>query len=159
FASEAPKKLISDFEVILEQDSISENQRNVEFIIVPTRKVNRIDLYSEEENAITKLEFNGKMMPITNDPKLYRGTKNAALVSYFVSNGDSLKVKYSAPSDVSVTFKVLEYSFDLMSNPSFTMEERLDYMMPKPFVITDAIAVKRSFSVDSLTVKKVAENI
>src|SRR5690606_9275316 len=89
FASEAPKKLISDFEVILEQDSISENQRNVEFIIVPTRKVNRIDLYSEEENAITKLEFNGKMMPITNDPKLYRGTKNAALVSYFVSNGDS----------------------------------------------------------------------
>jgi hypothetical protein len=47
----------------------------------------------------------------------------------------------------------MEYSFDLMTNPQFEIAKRPDYTMPKPFVITDAIMVKRTFSVDSLRIK------
>lgn len=158
FAAEAPKKSIPDFEVILEQDSIINNLRNVYFVIVPQRNVNKIDLYSGNDISFKSLEFNGKKAFVDESSNEYRGTKNAALINYIVSPGDSLKVKFTAEKNIPISFKVMEYSFDLMDNPEFNIEKRADYMMPKPFVITDAVAVKRSFSVDSLKRKNIIEN-
>lgn len=153
FAAEAPQKPIPDFEVILKEDTIINNLRNINFVIVPKRNVNKIDLYSTGDNSFHSLEFNGKKASVNDSSSVYRGTKNSALIRYFVSNGDSLKVNFSTEKDVPISFKVIEYSFDLMTNPLFNMKKRLDYMMPKPFIITDAIAVKRTFSVDSLKMK------
>ena len=62
-------------------------------------------------------------------------------------------MNFSVAENVSVSFKVMEYSFDLMTDQQFNISKRPNYTMPKPFVITDAIAVKRTFSVDSLRVK------
>lgn len=158
FASEAPPKNIPDFEVILEKDTVIDNLRNVELAIVPQRNVNKIDLYGIGEIPFRSLEFNGKKASVENSETLYRGTKNTALVNYFVSPDDSLKVKFTAENGVPISFKVMEYSFDLMENPLFNIEKRPDFMMPKPFVITDAIAVKRTFSVDSVDVKQSIPN-
>ena len=154
FAAEAPVKNISNFEVILEEDFLVDNFRNVKLVIVPKREVNKIDLYGVGNISFKALEFNGKEMPVSNFSKNYRGTKNPALINYYVSPNDSLKVKFTVEKDVPVVFKVLEYSFDLMDNPNFDIQERPKYTMPKPFVITDAVTVKRSFSIDSLKTKK-----
>src|SRR5690554_3167066 len=154
YAAEAPQKVIPDFEVILDEDTIINNLRNIHFTIVPKRNVNKIDLYSTEDVSFHSLEFNGKKASVGDSTKLYRGTKNSALIRYYVSNNDSLKVKLTAEKDSPISFRVMEYSFDLMTNPLFNIEKRPDYMMPKPFVITEAIAVKRTFSIDSLHLKK-----
>lgn len=155
YAAEAPKKNITDFEVVLENDTLINNLRNVTLVIVPKRNVNKIDLYSEESTSFNSLKFNGKEMPVSSLSKDYRGTKNPALINYYVSPNDSLKVEFSVEKDVSVGFKVMEYSFDLMDNPEFDITKRPDYAMPKPFVITDAVVVKRTFNVDSLKKKTV----
>ncbi|MCB0454497.1 MAG: M28 family peptidase [Aequorivita sp.] len=153
YAAAAPEKNIPDFEVILKQDTLVENLRNVMFIIVPKRSVNKIDLYRVENTNFKYLEFNGKRATGLDYIKDYRGTKNNALINYYVSENDSLKVNFSVEKDASVSFKVMEYSFDLMTDPQFNIAKRPDYTMPKPFVITDALAVKRTFSVDSLRVE------
>ncbi len=153
YAAEAPEKNISDFEIILEEDTLVENLRNVKFIIVPKRNVNKIDLYSLKNAAFESLEFNGQNASVADNSKNYRGTRNAALINYFVSQNDSLKVNLSVEKDTPLNFKVMEYSFDLMSNREFEISKRPDYTMPKPFVITDAVMVKRTFSVDSLKLK------
>lgn len=150
FAAEAPEKNIADFEVILDEDSLVENIRNVHFTIVPKRKVNKIDLYSAENTSFKSLEFNGQKISVSKKTKDYRGTKNVALINYYVSENDSLKVNFSVENGDPVSFKVMEYSFDLMTDPQFNISKRPDYTMPKPFVITDAVAVKRTFSIDSL---------
>ena len=150
YAAEAPEKNIPDFEVILDEDSLFENIRNVRFTIVPKRKVNKIDLYSAENTSFKSLEFNGQKISVSKKTKDYRGTKNVALINYYVSENDSLKVKFSVENGDPVSFKVMEYSFDLMTNPQFNISKRPNYTMPKPFVITDAVAVKRTFSIDSL---------
>jgi hypothetical protein len=154
FAAAAPEKSIPDFEVILDEDTLVENLRNVKFTIVPKRKVNKIDLYNVEDIAFKALEFNGKKASVSGD-KDYRGTKNKALINYYVSGNDSLKVKFSVEKNTSVSFKVMEYSFDLMTDSKFNIAKRPNYTMPKPFIITDAVAVKRTFSVDSLKMKVV----
>src|SRR5690554_494665 len=154
YAAEAAQKAIPDFEVVLDEDTLVNNLRNVHFTIVPKRNVNKIDLYSTKDVSFHSLAFNGKEASVESSDKMYRGTKNAALVRYYVSNNDSLKVKLTAEKDSPISFRVMEYSFDLMTNPLFNIEKRPDYMMPKPFVITEAIAVKRTFSIDSLHLKK-----
>ncbi|MGO3182424.1 MAG: M20/M25/M40 family metallo-hydrolase [Aequorivita sp.] len=153
FAAKAPLKNISDFEVILEEDTVVENLRQVKFVIVPKRKVNKIDLYSIENAAFTSLEFNGQKASVSDTTTKYRGTKNTALINYFVSQNDSLKVNLSVEKNTPLNFKVMEYSFDLMTNAKFEIAKRPDYTMPKPFVVTDAVMVKRTFSVDSLKIK------
>lgn len=155
YAAEAPKKNIQDFEVILEEDTIIETLRKVKFIIVPKRNVNKIDLYSIDNVAFKSLEFNGQKTVVSDTSKNYRGTKNAALINYFVSANDSLEVNFTVEKNTPLNFKVMEYSFDLMTNPDFEIAKRPDYAMPKPFIITDAVMVKRSFSVDSLKLKVV----
>src|SRR5690606_29936606 len=118
------------------------------------------DLYSNADASFRDLNFNGKNATVGDTSQLYRGTKNSALIRYFVSGGDSLQVNFSAENEVPISFKVMEYSFDLMSNPLFTIPNRPDFMMPKPFVITDAIAVKRTFFVDSLRLQVIeADNL
>ena len=151
-ANRAPQKTIPDFEVILEADSLVENLRKVMFTIVSKRKVNKIDLYAEN-TEFQSLIFNGKEMPASRISEDYRGTRNSALINYYVSENDSLKVQFSVAKEAPVTFKVMEYSFDLMEDAQFNIPKRPDYTMPKPFVITDAVAVKRTFSVDSLRLK------
>lgn len=150
FAAEAPKIAIPEFELILENDSLNGNFRNIQFTLVPHRKVNKIELYNNENVSFNSLEFNGQKVELDDESKLYRGTKNTALVNYFVSENDSLKVKFSVEKDSPISFKVMEYSFDLMDNPKFNIKKRPLYTMPKPFVITDAIAIQRTFSIDSL---------
>ncbi len=151
-ANRAPQKTIPNFEVILEADSLVENLRKVMFTIVSKRKVNKIDLYAEN-TEFQSLIFNGKEMPASRISEDYRGTRNSALINYYVSENDSLKVQFSVAKEAPVTFKVMEYSFDLMEDAQFNIPKRPDYTMPKPFVITDAVAVKRTFSVDSLRLK------
>ena len=152
FANAAPQKTIPDFEVILEADTLVENLRKVKFTIVPKRKVSKIDLYAEN-TEFQSLIFNGKEMPASRISEDYRGTRNSALINYYVSENDSLKVQFSVAREVPVTFKIMEYSFDLMEDVQFKITKRPNYTMPKPFVITDAVAVKRTFSVDSLRLK------
>jgi hypothetical protein len=158
YTAVAPEKDIPDFEVILEEDTLMENLRNVEIVIVPKRRVNKIDLYSVEDTNFKFLEFNGKKATGLDAIKDYRGTKNTALINYYVSENDSLKVRFSVEGDASVSFKVMEYSFDLMTDKQFNITKRPNNTMPKPFVITDAIAVKRTFSVESLRME-VADTI
>lgn len=152
FANRAPQKTIPNFEVILEADSLVENLRKVMFTIVPKRKVNKIDLYAEN-TEFQSLIFNGKEMPASPISEDYRGTRNSALINYYVSENDSLKVQFSVAREALVTFRIMEYSFDLMEDAQFKITKRPNYTMPKPFVITDAVAVKRTFSVDSLRLK------
>ena len=153
YAKEAPIKNIAPFEIILEKDSLYDNLRNIRFTIIPKRRVNKIELYSENEISFTQMEFNGKSANMDDSNTMYRGKPNSALINYFVSNNDPLVVSFTVEKNAPISFKVMEYGFDLMDNPEFGIEKRTDYMMPKPFVMTDAIVVKRIFSLDSLIIQ------
>jgi hypothetical protein len=39
--------------------------------------------------------------------------------------------------------ELMESSFDLMQNPLFSISKRASWMMPTPFVLTDAVVIKQ----------------
>jgi hypothetical protein len=72
---------------------------------------------------------------------------------FYVAENDSLEVSYSIKKDAEVSFTVVEYSFDLLSNSQFTINQRPKNNMPKPFIVTDAIAIEKSIAINSLRVQ------
>ena len=70
-----------------------------------------------------------------------------------MTDNDALEITYVVEGNNTVEFTALEYSFDLLDHPQFTINKRTKAMMPNPFVITDAIVVKRTFNTNSLKKK------
>lgn len=151
FAMKAPKKEIPLFDLVLEKDTIINENRKVTFTIFPNRNVNQISMYINDGVVFEFIEFNGQSMPLTKlSSKMSSKIKSKELLRYYVSDNDSLHVNYSISKNTPVNFTILEYSYDLLENPQFSMNSRTEDMMPKPFVVTDAVVVKKTIYVDSL---------
>ena len=154
FAKEAPKKEIPLFEAVLNNDTIINDTKKGTFTIIPKRNVNQISLYAEEGAIFEYLSFNGQSLPLNNNENnASQKIKSKELVRYYVSDKDSLEVSYEVSKDQNVSFTVMEYSYDLLDHPQFTINNRSESMMPKPFVVTDAVIVKKKIVIDDLPLK------
>jgi hypothetical protein len=154
FAVEAPAKNIPLFKAVLNSDTIINDIKKRTFTIIPNRNVNQISLYVAEEVEFNFLSFNGQSLPLNNNEnRASQKIKSKELVRYYVSDKDSLEVSYEVSKDQKVSFTVMEYSYDLLDHPQFKINNRAENMMPKPFVVTDAIIVKKKITVDDLPLK------
>lgn len=158
FAAEAPMKDIPNFEAILNSDTIIGEERSVSFTIHPKREVDVIRLYVDKSIVFNTLAYNGKSVAKDSTGKVYSNRVNNGLISYYVAPKDTLQINYSVPKEVEVTFNVLEYSFDLLKNPLFSITERPKNTMTKPFVFTDAVVMKRLVNPKNLT-RKVIDSV
>jgi len=150
YAVETPSKEIPAFDIKLNKDTLVNGLRNVVFTMIPQRKVNKINVYVDKDIMFNTLAWNGKSVKADSTGKVYSKRRSNGLLSYYITDNDSLEVSYSIAPDTPVSFTAIEYSFDLFSNPQFTMSKRPNYTMPKPFVITDAIAITKTFAIDEL---------
>jgi len=118
-------------------DTIYNNLRHVTVNIIPQRSVNRIEVFGDGKYLET-LQINGIMLD--NVPKL----RSRRLVSYYVSDNQLLSLAFTAKPTQKVSFTVYEASFDLLTNPLFSIPARAKNMMPRPFVLNDAVLVKKT---------------
>ncbi len=154
YAVEAPAKNIPLFEAVLNSDTIINDIKKRTFTIIPNRNVNQISLYVEEGIKFNFLSFNGQRLPLNNNENsASQKIKSKELVRYYVSDKDSLEVSYEVSKEQQVSFTVMEYSYDLLDHPQFSINKRAENMMPKPFVVTDAIVVKKKIIIDDLPLK------
>jgi len=138
FMAEAPLKKIAKPTIEFVKDSTVGNQRFLKIVITPNRKVNRYDVFSDAK--IQHLKANG-MQAIELKSNII--TKNSnKILSYYVVNNIPLTLEFSIHSNQKLDLNLVESSFDLMSNPLFSMAKRRDWMIPTPFVLTDAVIVK-----------------
>jgi len=151
FANIAPNKNIPIFKTVLHKDTVINQYKEVSFTIFPQRAVNQISLYTADQANFKSLSFNGEIFPLNNNlTNAAQKIKSKELVRYYVSDKDSLVVSYEVSKNQKVSFTVLEYSYDLLNHPQFTINKRADYMMPKPFIVTDAIIVKKELNMEDL---------
>ena len=151
FANAAPNKNIPIFKTVLHKDTVINQYKEVSFTIFPQRAVNQISLYTADEANFKSLSFNGQFFPLNNNlTNAAQKIKSKELVRYYVSDKDSLVVSYEVSKNQKVSFTVLEYSYDLLNHPQFTINKRADYMMPKPFIVTDAVIVKKELNMEDL---------
>lgn len=162
FAAPAPQKTIERFELQRNKDTLINGKKNVSFTIFPKRNVQRLYLYTNVKTTFDSIWFNGKLETIPEGTINYNNKRiHNNLLRYMVADNEPVTVEFVIDSiEAPTEFSVLEYSYDLLSHPQFSINARPEHMMPKPFVITDAIVVKRTFSLlDMPVVETVADSI
>jgi len=138
FMAEAPLKNTAKPTIEFIKDSTIGNKRFLKIVISPNRNVNRYDIFSNTK--INNLKANGVQ---SIDLKSNIITKNSnKLLSYYVVDNLPLIMEFSIAKSDQLDMNFVESSFDLMTNPLFKLEKRQDWMIPTPFVLTDAVLVK-----------------
>ena len=154
FTADAPMKTLSRPVVEFLKDSIVGGNRYLKIRITPTRKVNRYDVLANESLIIQNFKANGLSLLGQKGSKYER--KGKKLLSYYVVDQLPLEIEFSVAASSVLDMDLMESSFDLMSNPQFQMAKRADWMMPTPFVLTDAVIIKEKIKPSLKTVKTIA---
>lgn len=141
FIADAPKKELQQPTIAFLYDKIIGSQRYLKIRISPNRKVNRYDIFATENMVIHNFKANGAAALGQKGSKYERNGKK--LLSYYVVGNEPLEMQFSIDKKSILAMELLESSFDLMTNPLFGMAKRDNWMMPTPFVLTDAVVIKQ----------------
>jgi hypothetical protein len=141
FMAAAPIKNIANPSIEFLTDSLSGNNHFFKIKITPNRNVNRYDIFANENLKPTILAANGvKSLDIKSN---IISKKSNKLLSYYVVDNIPLTLEFSIPQNQKLEFDLVESSFDLMSNNQFKMAPRKNWMISKPFVLTDAVLIQQ----------------
>ncbi len=142
FAAPAPIKKIKQPTIDFLTDSISDGQRYLKIRISPNRKVNRYDIFANEKMDLYNIRANG-VSHLEQKARIYE-REGKKLLSYYVVDNDPLVLEFNVNATTVLDMQLLESSFDLLENSMFNIRKRADWMMPTPFVLNDAIAIKKA---------------
>ncbi len=123
------------------RDEIIGEQRYLKIIIKPNRKVNRYDIFANTNVTFHNLRLNGVLH--VNQKKSAFKRNGRKLLSYYVTNNQPLEMSFSIKKGIEPDLELMEASFDLLDNPEFSVKKRENWMMPTPFVLTDAVVLKQ----------------
>lgn len=137
----APAKNVPQPTITFLRDSIIGNQRHLKIRISPNRKVSRYDIFADEKLVIHNLKTNNVRLLGQEGSAHPRNGKR--IVSYYVTDNEPLELQFSINKVSSLDMELMEASFDLLENQLFSIPKRPASMMPKPFVLNDAIVIKQ----------------
>ena len=129
----------SDIQIL--KDTIVENKRNLQLKISPERKINKIDLTTDDPFVLNSLSVQGVEFEIEKSEfKINPGQ----FLTYYLSYEDKdITIELDFEENLSPSLNLIETSFDLFESEKFNFKPREDYMMPMPFVNTDAIVLSK----------------
>lgn len=149
YTKKAEAKQIPQSKITIYKDTIIDDLRHIRLSVVQQRRINRFDLYANKDVKFKDFEANGIEVPKGNPEGFaFENRRSTRLFSYFVSDNDSLNLNFTVPKDQKTQFKIYEASFDLLSNEIFTVPERTKEMIPKPFILNDAVIVTKTIDIN-----------
>ncbi|WP_108867866.1 M28 family peptidase [Aquimarina aquimarini] len=160
YANQAPIKNIESPKIDLNKDTIIGNQRYLELCISPQRDIQRLDLYTNTLFNFNSLKANNEE---AQNFEYYDGnTYNAFtkrwdqnLLTYFPNKNQPLELHMKFHKDSLPKFMLYESSYDLLTNEHFSIPSREKNMIPKPFIVNDAVIIKKTIEIEEYQEKKI----
>ncbi len=120
-------------------DSLGNNMLSLH----PNRLLTGYKISANESTNLGFLEINGREIELEGGGK--KLVKGSVLTNYQLGNSqDSLVVVFKTKNGLKPKLQILEFSNDLQDNPWIKLKERDSISMPTPFVLNDAILVKKN---------------
>lgn len=146
FTKDAPLKMLDKPEITIESDTIINNFREVVIRFKSNRQAERIDVFSDSTNVFNHAIINGVTAKKGAENKnAFENRLNNRLFTYFVSDNNPLEIRLTIPKNQETTLQFYEATYDLLTNELFSIPNRTNAMIPKPFVLNDAIITKSIF--------------
>ena len=133
-------KNIPSSDISVDLDTIIGENRFLELVVTPNRKVNKLEFITK--NKITLKQFK------VNDALVLKGknysTKTGTFLVYTLGNADEeVTLSFMVNKNETLDLILNEVSYDLLTNPNFSINARSEEMMPMPFVTNDAIIISK----------------
>jgi hypothetical protein len=157
YSKEAPIKNLKKPTIEFLEDRIVGNQRYLKIRISPNRKVNRYDIFANEKMTIHNFKANGASTLGQKGSKHQRNGRK--ILSYYVVSNLPLEMQFSIDAITILDMELMESSFDLLTNPLFSMKKREDWMMPTPFVLNDAVVIKEKIRPGQVSVTNTLDSV
>ena len=120
--------------------------------IAANRKINRIELFADRSIDFTEFSVNekeaGNLQPGRSNLHIFKNRWEDRLLTYYAANRDTLRLEMSLPEESHPEITLLEAAYDLHDHPQLDVPVRSPDMIPRPFVLNDAIVVKRKFKLE-----------
>jgi hypothetical protein len=120
--------------------------------IAPNRKVNRMELFLNSSYDFEEFKVNGLEADSVdlggNEFHVFKRRWSDILLTYHVANSDTLIINFSTSGQEAPEFVLYESSYDLLENSALKVKNRDKSKMPKPFVLNDAVIIKKTLKVE-----------
>jgi len=149
FMKPAPVKTIPGPKVELALDTIIGDLRHISICVTAQRAIDRIGVFARSANIFKNLKINGvEAYKDSITGNVFKNPHNDRLFTYYVTDEEPLDLWFSVPKNQKTNLLLYEASYELLNNSLFTVPPRESYMIPKPFVLNDAIVVKKTITID-----------
>ena len=157
FQAQAPIKAIKKSSIAIINDSMVGKHRYLKIRITPNRRINRYDLFANKSVVIHNLKANGTS-PLGQKESVYE-RKGRRMISYYVTDQEPLEIAFYVSKNSNLDLELIESSFDLLTSSTFNVIKRTPWMMPKPFVLNDAVLILQKIKTNKTNIrpKKVTE--
>lgn len=147
YSKKADLKPMKSPYVHTQKDTIIGDIRHLQVLISSQRPVNTFEFYAGPSSKFLSFNINGlDIKKKTGDNYVFQDRIKNRLFSYMVTEDNSLALTFTVPATQPTTFNIFEVSFDLVGNALFEIPERPKTMIPKPFVLNDAIIIKKTIT-------------
>ena len=145
----AEVKPIAEAVILMEEDTTFQKNERDKFTlkIAPQRKINRMEIFADQQVNFFNFKVNGKTAPSAEKNVFYQNRESEKLLTYYAIDCDTLRLDFELKKGEQFELKVYEASNDLLENKNFTITSRTENMMPKPFVLNDAIITKQTLTI------------
>ena len=128
-------------EIQILADTIIGNKRNLKLKITPERKINKIDLTTYDAFVLNSMSVQEVEFEI--DKSGFKINPGQFFTYYLSYEDKDVTIELDFEENLSPSLNFIETSFDLFESEKFNFKPREDYMMPMPFVNTDAIVLSK----------------
>lgn len=150
YSHKAETQLIPAATIKVSKDSTQGSKITYHLEIIPQRNLSRIELFADKNIDFSMFKVNG----LTAESILVNGKKQHVfknrfqdrLLTYYIVDNAPLRIDFRVSGDQLPVFTLYESSNNLLKNQKFAVPARSPEMIPKPFVLNDAIIVKQTIS-------------
>ena len=164
YTSKADVKTLAGPSIQFNKDTMVNARKQYLITISPNRKVNRYDIFANENMDFYNLKANGVSLIGWKEAKYRRNGKK--ILSYYVVDNEPLQLSFTLDAATKLDMELLESSFDLLENDQFSIPKRQNWMMSTPFVLNDAVVIRQKIKpnvfrtetiIDSITPKPIID--
>ena len=148
--AEAPKIDLESPGITWEKTDSSSAFNSYSLKIAPNRKADRIELFADRTIDFQSFKVNGleadSVALGSNDFHIHTRRWHDRILTYHISGRDTLRLKFSLKKEIIPEFTLYESSYDLLENEALNVKPRPETMIPRPFVLNDAVIFKKTIS-------------
>lgn len=157
YKAKADLKTLAGPSIQFNNDTIINARKQYLITITPNRKVNRYDIFANENMDFYNFKANGASLIGWKEQKYRRNGKK--ILSYYVVDNEPLQLSFTLDASTKLDMELMESSFDLLENEQFSVPKRPSWMIPTPFVLNDAVVIRKKIKPNVFTTETVVDSI